>query len=321
MGEGRTVLKRWSLVIYGTDEDINSNDNSKLGSSSPPSSNSKELTRGSSNNPVFLPALPKSSPSSPSPPSLRNPVRESSGGSAAATAKVSPKNLLPKSPSVIKEAEIIEIDEGQGGKDSSYASNVSNNETAPFLFPTSQPNRKPSRQRQNKGKNLTKKQKVATSVPPLVMKGLESHVIITSNEREFRRLLNKLSVNQTYSSSVRNGTSSEITLNNKSRDATTVTSTTSERNVTLSGLNNMMMTTSSSSTAASPLPTHQTPLPVSPTSFPASPVLSEPSRSIAIVRNISDEAEALRNGEASASVANINQTEITETGSYICSLD
>jgi len=283
MGKGRTVLKRWSLVIYGTDEDINSNDNSKLDSRS----NSREqLTRP---NPPKVP--PTSPPRNPPPFFVRQP--------STPNAKLPVKNSFPKTSSEFTDPELMQINEGQTSKDSSgfVPSSISNVNSELILPPPSSTlsssnnnnnNRKSSRQRVNKGKNITKKQKVATSVPPLVLKGLESHVIITSDDNEeFQRLLEQsFNLNQNHTSSTpvsSNGTtysslsssskssssgssssnsngsgkssSSEVTLNNKSRDATTPssTSTSNGRNVTLSGFNNVMMTSSSrNSTGSSP---------------------------------------------------------------------
>ncbi|XP_021944042.1 furin-like protease 1, isoforms 1/1-X/2 isoform X2 [Folsomia candida] len=168
---GRTVLKRWSLISYGTEEDVNSGDYS---------SSETDLSRSRSK--------PASFPNSPQTPAFSFPLNFSSSD----TQKFPTKNIITKTTSANKELDGLQTsDSGH-----TYSSNVT---TSGSSGETSISNRKPSRQRQNKGKNVSKKQKVAASVPPF-SKTLESHVIIASDDEDFKRLLKlKFNLNQNQS--------------------------------------------------------------------------------------------------------------------------
>lgn len=165
------MLKRWSLISYGTEEDVNSGDYS---------SSETDLSRSRSK--------PASFPNSPQTPAFSFPLNFSSSD----TQKFPTKNIITKTTSANKELDGLQTsDSGH-----TYSSNVT---TSGSSGETSISNRKPSRQRQNKGKNVSKKQKVAASVPPF-SKTLESHVIIASDDEDFKRLLKlKFNLNQNQS--------------------------------------------------------------------------------------------------------------------------
>lgn len=159
--KGRTVLKRWSLVLYGTEVDVNANYNGSGGTS-------KGSNKGGEISPIsFLNGQQQ----------LQEGQQQQHGFSTYVL--YTPRNSSSINKSGLSELVHQNLDGGgKGDPGSSIGSGGGGGGK-----------NKGSRQRQ-KGKFISKKQKGATSATPTVRPvPSESHVIITSDDEEFKQFL------------------------------------------------------------------------------------------------------------------------------------
>lgn len=284
------MLKRWSLLAYGTEEDYNSGDYitekdlpSKI--RSPTFSSEPKLNL-------------ENSPISSQTPAFSFPLNSSSSNGE----KFPP--IITKTTTTtigMKEQEGIQTSDSQIF---TYNSNVTSGSSSGEA--TSNSNRKPSRQRQNKGKNVSKKQKVATLVPPLT-KNLESHVIITSDDEEFKRLLKlkfNLSQNQssTVSEDIKSGESGSSSSIRASPDAAILNRTLFDEN------NTPVVVVNSSPIFSSTFPPTQS---TSKTSSSSSNSKTEQNRSVLDEKffiNGTTEASMEPNEELTTTIASVNDS-------------